>query len=133
MEDPADQVTADDLFQIKQMRTVIALRQIEVANKTYAIDNQDHFATNFDQLVNEFGSHTNFGHGVTLDSFEFVNAGQVTDEMPDVIAFREKNPRQDPDGTWTRVYGFADGSVQTRSSQDGNFDDYEKQHSPPPP
>jgi hypothetical protein len=49
-----------------------------------------------------------------------------------MLMLRELTPRQAPDGTWERVYGLADGSVQTISGNERNFVDYEKQHSPPP-
>jgi len=34
--------------------------------------------------------------------------------------------RQASDGTWKRIYGFADGRVVTARSHDGNFDTWEK-------
>jgi hypothetical protein len=51
-----------------------------------------------------------------------------------MVELRERLARQAPDGTWQRIYGFADGSVQTATSYDGNFDAWEKAntYSPPP-
>jgi hypothetical protein len=43
-----------------------------------------------------------------------------------MILFRESNPRQSPAGTWQRVYGLADGSVQIATSPNGVFDVWEK-------
>ena len=43
-----------------------------------------------------------------------------------MVMLRERLARQAPDGTWTRLYGLADGSVQTATSYDGNFDAWEK-------
>jgi hypothetical protein len=51
--------------------------------------------------------------------------------QPDMIMFCEKNPRRTSDGQWVREYGLVDGSVQTIDSDNGSFDDFEKQHSPP--
>lgn len=128
-------VTEDELFQLTQWRAANSLKQIELANKIYAVDHNDQFATNFAQIMDSLGGVTNFGRGVTLDSFEFVNPGLANDSIPYAISFREINPRRTPGGQWVRVYGMADGSVQTKYSDDGNFDDYEKEHSPqsPPP
>jgi hypothetical protein len=52
-----------------------------------------------------------------------------------MLMLREITPRQAPDGKWERVYGLADGSVQKITSNDGNFDNWEKQQQqyiPPP-
>ena len=49
------------------------------------------------------------------------------------VMLRERLPRQAPDGTWTRLYGLADGSVQTATSYDGNFDAWEKVNTYTPP
>jgi hypothetical protein len=45
-----------------------------------------------------------------------------------MVTLRARLSRQAPDGTWKRIYTFADGSVQTATSHDGNFDDWEKQN-----
>jgi hypothetical protein len=42
-------------------------------------------------------------------------------------------PRKYPQGAWERIYGLADGSVQTAYSDDGNFDAWEKANTSPPP
>jgi prepilin-type processing-associated H-X9-DG protein len=43
-----------------------------------------------------------------------------------MVVLRERIARQAPDGTWSRIYLFADGSVQIATSYDGNFDAWEK-------
>jgi len=128
-----EQLSPQDQFQIDQIHRMSALKQLALAMHMYAADNQDQFATNFDQLNNLLGGATNFEGGVTLDSFEFMNTGLTGPGTPDLLIFRAKTPRQNPDGNWIRAYGFADGHVELRSSPDGNFDDFEKQHSPAPP
>jgi hypothetical protein len=50
-----------------------------------------------------------------------------------MVMFRERIAQQAPDGTWHRIYGFADGSVHTAVSYDGNFDNWEKVNTTPPP
>jgi hypothetical protein len=130
-----EQISSDDLFQLHQIHVVNAVKQLALAMRLYAGNNNDRYATNFDQLKNELGGVTNF-NGVGLDSIEFVNPGLVNDSMPNTIMFREQNPRENPKGGWFRVYGLADGSVQTiYSDNDGKgFNDFEQQHmvSPPP-
>jgi hypothetical protein len=127
--------TAPDQVEQHRIDTVNALKQLGLAMRIYAGDHEERYATNFDQLIS--GGEiltTNFNGGVTVSDFEFMNVGLVNDTMPDKIIFRERIPRQTPDGKWQRVYGMADGSVWTQTSADGNFDAYEKQHmiSPPP-
>lgn len=125
------EITPEDLFYIHQMHTVNALKQIALAMRIYAGDNNSQFATNFNQLTNELGHTTNFAGNISLDAFEFVNIGMVNDNTPGMMMFRERSPRQNPNGSWSRVYGLADGSVQTRSSEDGNFDKVDQEYSPP--
>jgi len=121
------------LFNKRRIQTVNALKQLGLAMKVFAGDNNDQYATNFDQLTNELGGITNFGDNIPLQSFEFVNVGLVNDSMPDTIIFREQNPRQNLNGEWERAYGLSDGSVQTIKSADGNFDAYEQKHMVAPP
>ena len=86
-----------------------------------------------DDMTNELGGVTNEIH--FKEAFEFMNAGVASDHYPQMLMLREITPRQSPDGKWERTYGFADGSVQTITSNDGNFNDWEKQqqqYNPPP-
>jgi hypothetical protein len=129
-----EQFSPNDLFELHQFHVADAMKQLGLAMKIFAGDNNDQFATNFDQLKNELGGVTNF-NGVGLDAIEFVNAGLVNDSMPNTIIFRERNPRENPSGGWFRVYGLADGSAQTiySDSSGKGFDNYEQQHMVPPP
>jgi hypothetical protein len=53
-----------------------------------------------------------------------------------MLTLREKAPRQTPDRKrWERIYGLADGSVETiygRTPDANQFITFEAQHSPPP-
>ncbi len=51
----------------------------------------------------------------------------------EVIVIRERQAWQGSDGSWLRVYGFADGHSVVRRAADGNFDDFEKEHTYTPP
>jgi len=105
-----------------------------IAMRIYQHDHQGMFPTNFAQMTEELDGKNNIG-GVPLDSIEFMNAGRVDERYPQMIALRERFPRQNPAGGWQRNYLLADGSVQTESSPDGNFDAFEQQQAqlgPPP-
>ncbi|MDQ6631342.1 MAG: sigma-70 family RNA polymerase sigma factor [Verrucomicrobiota bacterium] len=119
--------TEEEAKQISD-NTVNALKLLGLAIRLYANDNKGQFATNFLQITNELPK--TFPGGITLEAFEFAPHSQFVDEtMPNMIIFREKNPRQLSNGKWERVYTFADGSAQKQQSDDGNFDAYEKEHS----
>lgn len=62
------------------------------------------------------------------DLFEFFPHERVINEAePGLILFREKQSRQLPDGKWERSYSYVDGSVQTRHSADGDFNQTERE------
>jgi RNA polymerase sigma factor (sigma-70 family) len=127
----AIQISPQDQFRLNQFHATDDLKQLGLAMRVFSGDHNGQFATNFFQLNDELGGEamvTNF-----MSKYEFVNAGLVNLSMPDDIIFREQNSHKDPSGAWERIYTFADGSVQTQYSDDGNFDAYEKQHTIPPP
>jgi RNA polymerase sigma factor (sigma-70 family) len=129
-----EQYSPEDLFQLHQFHVIDAMKQIGLAMRIYANDHGWQLATSFGQLKNELGNVTNI-NGVSLDSLEFVNVGLVNYTMPEMIIFREREPRQNPQGGWSREYGLANGSVQTvygNSPDDKSFSTFEAQHSPPP-
>ncbi|MGI8964480.1 MAG: hypothetical protein ACR2H1_00140, partial [Limisphaerales bacterium] len=108
--------------------TVNAMKQLGLSARLYANDHKDQFPTNFAQMKNELPDK--FSGGISLDLFEFLPGSElVQDSMPDMIIFREKVPRQMPDGRWERIYTLADGSVQKSHAVDGNFSAFEKQFS----
>jgi RNA polymerase sigma factor (sigma-70 family) len=121
-------MTEEERFEVRQTHAITALKMFGLSMRVYAGDHHDRYATNFDQLKNELGNYTNFTGNFTVDDFEFVNAGLVNETMPETIIFRERTPRQNPKGGWNRVYCLADGSVQTITSPDGNFDFFEREH-----
>ncbi|HVU07156.1 MAG TPA: sigma-70 family RNA polymerase sigma factor [Verrucomicrobiae bacterium] len=131
----AEQFSPEDLFELHQFHVVSAVKEIGLAIREYANDNNGQYPTNFDQIKNEL-VRTNF-NGVPLNSIELVNIGLVSESTPNVIMLRESDPRENPyyHGIWSRVYGLADGSAQTiygDSANAGSFNDFEQQHSPQP-
>ena len=134
MKNQPDEVTR---FRLHRIDVVKATKQLGLAMRVYANSHTNRYATNFDQLKNELE-----GCGVTpagkivgdvkLNDIEFVNAGLVRETWPQTIMFREIAPRKTPEGKWERVYGSADGSVQTITSEDGNFEVWENEQPVPP-
>jgi RNA polymerase sigma factor (sigma-70 family) len=110
-------------FKANETQIVNVMKQVGLANRIWAGDNNNQYTTNFEQMTNELGAVSN---SPLLDNIEYVNAGIASEQYPQLIAFRESNPRQSPDGAWHRVYGLADGSVQVATSPDGNFSAYER-------
>jgi RNA polymerase sigma factor (sigma-70 family) len=110
--------------------TINTMKWLGLDMKEYAADHNDNYATNFNQLEEVVHSFTNYPIGT--NSVEFVNAGLVSGDYPRMIMFRELTPRKTPNGKWERIYGFADGSVWTETSEDGNFDAFERQHTVSP-
>jgi RNA polymerase sigma factor (sigma-70 family) len=119
-------------FEAQSVQTVNEAKQMGLAMRVWAGDNNDIYPTNIYDMTNELGS-MDFSKHVS-EIFELVNAGTANEHYPQMIMLREMTPRQRPDGQWERVYGLADGSVQKISSTDGNFDAWEKaqeQYTPP--
>ena len=127
------QLSPEDQFQLQEWHTVNTMKYAGLAMRIYSNDHNDELVTNFDQITATKIYDTNSPGSIPLDNFEFMNPGRLSYAQPDVIMFREKNPRRTLQGQWVREYGLVDGSVQTIHSDDGNFDNFEKQHSPAPP
>jgi len=126
LDSATEQSSEADKFSQHRLHTVNAAKMIGIAFRIYANDNNNQFPTNFAQCSNELAKTTNFFGDVPLETFELVNAGKVSDQLPWAFMFREQTPRQSPEGGWSRVYGLADGSVQKATSPDGNFDTWEQ-------
>jgi RNA polymerase sigma factor (sigma-70 family) len=136
-------ISEKDYFRFHQMDTINAAKQIGLAMLMYADDNNGSYPTNLFQLTEDTGhgqgylgstNFTEFPGDVKLDGFELLNLSvpNLHDKYPQMIALRETVPRQTPDGKWQRIYTLADGSVQTATSNDGNFDAWEQQNTSPP-
>jgi hypothetical protein len=128
------EITPDERFQLHEWHIINAMKELGLAVKIHAEDNNHEYATNFDQLKTELNGITNFTGNIGLDTFEFMNIGLANDTTPNVIIFRERVPRIDSNSWWYRVYGLADGSVQTvyggDQGDEKKFEEFEKEHSP---
>jgi RNA polymerase sigma factor (sigma-70 family) len=129
------QVSEKDYFRLQEMNIIDGAKQIGLGMLVYANDHNGLFPTNLlEQLV---GAELTTNNVDDINKFELLNAGVLNahDKYPQMIVLRERVPRQAPDGKWERIYGLADGSVQTIPSNKGNFEDWEKQqqqYNPPP-
>ena len=113
-------------FKESQEHIVEDLKQLGLAARIFANDNADRMPASFEEMRNEIGSSIK---DEDLERYEFMKHPRpVTETEPQLILFREKTARQNPDGGWSRVYCFADGSVQQRASATGDFEEFEKQH-----
>jgi RNA polymerase sigma factor (sigma-70 family) len=131
-QDLAATLSSKAQFTAHEDATVNAAKQLGLAMRIYQNDHDQEYPTSFLQLTNELGGSFTIG-GIDVYAFEFVNVGALRVDYPGMIELRERLARQAPDGTWRRIYGLADGSVQTAASSDGNFDAWEKQNSQSPP
>jgi RNA polymerase sigma factor (sigma-70 family) len=109
------------------MQRMSDARQGIIAMMMFAEDNGKQYPANLDGaaryakegFMNQVGSN-----------FDFVNPGSVTNiaQPPTTILLKEKEPWQGPDGGWRKIYGFADGHVEVHAEPNGNFDQYEREH-----
>ena len=120
-------LSSESQFRAHESATINAAKQVGLGMHLYSVDHDNQFPTNLVQLTNELGGSFTIG-GIDLFGFELFNTGTGRIDHPNMVALRERLSRQAPDGTWKRIYTFADGSVQTATSLDGNFDDWEKQN-----
>ena len=127
------QLSAKDESTLVRLHTGDTMKDLAFEMHLYSNDHNNAFVTNFDQLTEAYYSTNNYPNNIATGAFEFVNVGTLTYDNPTMIMFREKQPRQMPDGGWERAYGLVDGSVHNAYSPDGNFDVYEKSNSPQPP
>jgi RNA polymerase sigma factor (sigma-70 family) len=131
------QLPTEVQYRQREAYVVNSLKKLGIAMRLYLTENNNQYATNFGQLTNNLADFAVDGKPdmdpVELDAFEFVNAGLVSSDYPQMVMLRERLPRRTPDGKWERAYGLVDGSVQTAISDDGNFDAWEKQNTFSPP
>jgi RNA polymerase sigma factor (sigma-70 family) len=113
-------------FAQHRQNIINAAKEIGVAFRIYANDNNDQFPTNFTQIHNELAGQTSFPGEIPLDTFEMVNLGKASGQYPKAAEARERTPRPSPLGGWERVYLRCDGSVDMAYSPDGNFDAWEQ-------
>ena len=72
----------------------------------------------------------NADKNVTTAQFEITYKGALTEitNPQRIIVIREREAWQNPNGTWAKGYGFADGHSEIHIVSDGNFQPWEAQH-----
>jgi RNA polymerase sigma factor (sigma-70 family) len=135
----ATALSAQAKFTANESSTINAVKYLGLDMRIYAGDHGNQYPTNDNlyQLAKDYDSNTNLLQGIPAIEYKNIGAKlnpQNEPDYPNMVVIRERIARQAPDGTWRRVYLFADGSVQTATSYDGNFDAWEKAntYSPPP-
>jgi hypothetical protein len=132
-------LSAQTKFKAREIETVNDMKELGLAERIYAGDNNNMYATNFEQITNELGSklyeilRTGDVKLVNLDVLNMPGTTNIYEQYPRMIISREDLSMQAPDGTWHRAYGLVDGSVIVATSYDGNFDTWEKANTTPPP
>ena len=120
----ASVVQAERDAKIQAVKSVDDLKHLGLAARIFATDHQDVLPTDFSQILNIVPA-------LDLSAYEFIpHSRAIAETEPEVILFREKQPRRQPDGTWSRAYTLVDGSVQQVSSPDGDFHEWESKHQP---
>ncbi len=129
----ADEHSAEVQFTQHETAVVNATKQLGLALRMYLADSGNQYPTDIGQLNKELGGKFSID-GIDLFSLEYFTNSAANEGHSNMVEFRERLGRQSPDGRWRRIYGFSDGSVQTATSNDGNFDAWEKAntYSPPP-
>jgi RNA polymerase sigma factor (sigma-70 family) len=115
-----------------------------LAFRTYADAHQDQYPATFEQAASLLRHDSNEQANLTPNQFEIVYQGSVNLTNPsEVILLKEKEPWQRSDGKWVKIYGLADGSVQTvgmpsrwtvggREIKYDSFEAFEKDHTVTP-
>jgi hypothetical protein len=136
----AAELSAKEQFNAHPTAVINTSKFVGLAMRVWSGDNSGLYPTNIVDLTNELAlrpdasGNYNFKLGdVDLFSFEYLNVNGLVNDHPNAVAMRERLARQAPDGTWQRIYGFADGSVQTATSFNGDFSGWEKANTYIPP
>ena len=114
--------------------TVEAARLIGLGMIMFAGDNNNQSPTNFSQISSLIEGMTNQTSGIGAEAFELIDsASPSSQDAANKLILRERISFKTVDGKWARTYGFGDGHVEVKISDDGNFDAFEKEHLVLPP
>jgi RNA polymerase sigma factor (sigma-70 family) len=136
----AAELSAKEQFHAHQAEVVNTTKMVGLAMRIWAGDNNGLYPTNIMDMTNELalkpdasGNISSKMGNVDLFSFDYPNVNGFVQDHPNIVAGREQMARQAPDGTWQRIYLFADGSVQIATSFNGDFSGWEKANTYIPP
>ena len=110
-----------------RVSTINALKLIGLECHLYADDNDGVFPTNLGQIEGVLAKVPSLST-IGTNAIEFIDYGQpvTTSAASYAVLAREREPRQMPDGSLSRVYLCIDGSVQEARPENGNFDTWEQ-------
>ena len=129
----AAELDAKEQFTAHQENVINTTKFVGLAMRLFSMNNNGTYPTNVIQLTNSLNTTNFVVAGIDLFSFEYPDVNGLVPDHPNAVAMRERLARQAPDGTWQRIYGFADGSVQTATSFNGDFSGWEKANTYIPP
>ncbi|HEX4264828.1 MAG TPA: sigma-70 family RNA polymerase sigma factor [Verrucomicrobiae bacterium] len=98
----------------------------------FASENENQFPTNLAQ-ASEYVKDNSMDQIAT--NFDLVYSGSRTNiqNAGTTIVLKEKQAWQSSAGNWLKGYGFADGHSEIHTEPNGDFTDYEKNHTALPP
>ena len=127
----ASQAKAAEDFRKQSISMINAMNTVGLAARLFMSDHDSRFPSTFDELRAYMSPAADgtLPNGISLDLFEFFpHERPISNAEPQLIWFRSKAARQRPTGEWERIYCLADGSVQPRQSFDGDFSQFEREH-----
>jgi RNA polymerase sigma factor (sigma-70 family) len=110
-------------FEANQVRIINFMKQLGVAARLYANDNNGTYPLDLKAMEYELPP------GIELNQFELVqHARPIGDRDEDLLVVREKKLRPTPDGRWERAYTLGNGAVQNLNfAEPGEFTEWEHQ------
>jgi hypothetical protein len=104
-------------------------RELQPALQRFADDHTNQAPYSLYQLRDYFPASE--GPMAGLFSFGFVRGRPPIVVSGDALILRDTEMHQKPDGKWARFYAYGDGRIVEATSDVGNFDAWEKQHTSP--
>lgn len=128
--DSSGQPQSPSRSEVRRARTVAMLNeahQAVLALLMFASENEKQFPANLEQAARYLNDGT---MNEIETNFDLVSPGSITNvsEPATTIVLKEKQAEEMPDGRWGKNYGFADGHCEFHSEPNGDFTDYENQH-----
>ncbi len=115
-------MSSASLFKAQETATINGAKQTSLIMRVFADNHENRFPTE-GELIQQLRDNNN---SAGIGAFEYVTPGADWRDHPSTVVLRQRIAQQTVNGTWERIYAFADGSVQTALSNDGNFDAWEK-------
>jgi len=101
-------------------------RELQPALQRFANDHSNQSPRSLHQLRDYFPASE--GPIAGLFSFGFVPDRPPAVVSGDALILRDPELHRTPDGKWARFYAYGDGRIVEATSEDGNFDAWEKEH-----